>query len=139
MFFKSSRPLRLPIAWAYMIQNFGDYMFLLRINTYVPPSLIVIIDIEDHTPSSSSYAVSSIPVHIHYFSGTDSLYLLGAACFYRRLEFISFVHELTIFCYRPQPRLPSRHFLSSEYVDVSLRILLICFLDVFGQSAEIRW
>ena len=66
MFFKSSRPLKLPIAWAYMIQNFGDYTFLLRINTYVPPPLIGIINIEDHTPSSSSYSVSIIPVHIHF-------------------------------------------------------------------------
>jgi hypothetical protein len=50
MFLKCLRPLKLTIAWVYMIENFGDYMYLMRVILYVPPSLIIIINIEDYVP-----------------------------------------------------------------------------------------
>jgi hypothetical protein len=45
--------LELPIAWVYMIEYFGDYLFLFRIVSYVPPPLVSIIHTED-------YAIQSI-------------------------------------------------------------------------------
>jgi hypothetical protein len=50
MFLKRLRLLKLIIAWVYMIENFGDYMYLTRVILYVPPSLIIIINIEDYVP-----------------------------------------------------------------------------------------
>jgi hypothetical protein len=99
MLLKCLSPLKLTIAWVYMIENFGDYMYLMRVILYVPPSLIIIINIEDYVPPPvhTLWAACSF---ISANSAAESLNLLVTVYFYRKWQ---------VYLYRP-----GTHFSSSQ-------------------------